>query len=131
MQRPCRVSHAEWETRVDLAACYRLVHHYGMDDLVYNHISVRVPGTEEYLLNAMGLMYDEICASSLLKVDLKGKVPFVVVLGIVMAFVVVSVSPPQMLFILFLVYALSGPVLTIVQRQRRDAMRPPLCSSDP
>lgn len=71
--REC-VSREEWRTRVDLAACYRLVHHYGMDDLVYNHISVRVPGTEHYLLNAMGLMYDEICASSLLKVDLAGNV---------------------------------------------------------
>jgi len=45
-----------------------------MDDIVYNHISVRIPGTEHYLLNAMGLMYDEICASSLLKVDLEGNV---------------------------------------------------------
>jgi len=44
-----------------------------MDDIVYNHISVRIPGTEEYLLNPMGLMYDEICASSLLKVDLKAR----------------------------------------------------------
>src|SRR5260221_9887429 len=69
-----KVSAAEWQARVDCACAYRLVRHFGMDDLVYNHISVRVPGTEHYLLNAMGLMYDEICASSLLKVNLKGDV---------------------------------------------------------
>jgi ribulose-5-phosphate 4-epimerase/fuculose-1-phosphate aldolase len=69
-----RVSNEEWDARVDLAACYRLVHHYGMDDLVYNHISARIPGTEHFLLNPMGLMYDEICASSLIKVDLEGNV---------------------------------------------------------
>ena len=70
-----RVSPAEWETRVDLAACYRLVHHYGMDDLVYNHISARVPGEEgHFLINAYGMMYDEITASSLLKIDFDGNV---------------------------------------------------------
>jgi ribulose-5-phosphate 4-epimerase/fuculose-1-phosphate aldolase len=69
-----KVSAAEWQARVDCACAYRLVRLFKMDDLVYNHISVRIPGTDEYLLNAMGLMYDEICASSLLKVDLKGKV---------------------------------------------------------
>ena len=69
-----KVSPAEWQARVDCACAYRLVRIFGMDDLVYNHISVRVPGTEHYLLNAMGLMYDEICASSLLKVNLKGEV---------------------------------------------------------
>ena len=69
-----KVSPAEWQARLDCACAYRLVRIFGMDDLVYNHISVRVPGTEHYLLNAMGLMYDEICASSLLKVNLKGEV---------------------------------------------------------
>ena len=69
-----KVSAAEWQARVDCACAYRLVRIFRMDDLVYNHISVAIPGTGEYLLNAMGLMYDEICASSLLKVDLKGKV---------------------------------------------------------
>ena len=70
-----RVSAAEWQTRVDLAACYRLVHHYGMDDLVYNHISARVPGEEgHFLINAYGMTYDEICASSLVKVDFDGNV---------------------------------------------------------
>jgi ribulose-5-phosphate 4-epimerase/fuculose-1-phosphate aldolase len=70
-----RVSPEEWQTRVDLAACYRLVHHYGMDDLVYNHISARVPGEEgHFLINAYGMTYDEITASSLVKIDFDGKV---------------------------------------------------------
>ena len=70
-----RVSPTEWQTRVDLAACYRLVHHYGMDDLVYNHISARVPGEEgHFLINAYGMTYDEITASSLVKIDFDGKV---------------------------------------------------------
>jgi ribulose-5-phosphate 4-epimerase/fuculose-1-phosphate aldolase len=70
-----RVSREEWQTRVDLAACYRLVHHYGMDDLVYNHISARVPGEEgHFLINAYGMTYDEITASSLVKIDFDGKV---------------------------------------------------------
>ena len=69
-----RVSNAEWQTRVDLAACYRLVHHYRMDDLVYNHISARVPGEEgHFLINAYGMTYDEITASSLVKIDFDGK----------------------------------------------------------
>jgi ribulose-5-phosphate 4-epimerase/fuculose-1-phosphate aldolase len=70
-----RVSREEWATRVDLAACYRLVHHYGMDDLVYNHISARVPGEEgHFLINAYGMTYDEITASSLVKIDFEGKI---------------------------------------------------------
>ena len=70
-----QVSREEWEARVDLAACYRLVHHYGMDDLVYNHISARVPGEEgHFLINAYGMTYDEITASSLVKIDFDGKV---------------------------------------------------------
>ena len=69
-----KVSAAEWEARVDCACAYRLVRLFNMDDLVYNHISARIPGTEHFLLNPMGLMYDEICASSLIKVDLAGKV---------------------------------------------------------
>lgn len=69
-----KVSPAEWQARVDCACAYRLVRIFRMDDLVYNHISVRVPGTDDFLLNPMGLMYDEICASSLLKVNLKGEV---------------------------------------------------------
>jgi len=70
-----RVSGEEWQTRVDLAACYRLVHHYRMDDLVYNHISAQVPGEEgHFLINAYGMTYDEITASSLVKIDFEGKV---------------------------------------------------------
>jgi ribulose-5-phosphate 4-epimerase/fuculose-1-phosphate aldolase len=70
-----QVSRDEWATRVDLAACYRLVHHFGMDDLVYNHISARVPGEEgHFLINAYGMTYDEISASSLVKIDFDGKV---------------------------------------------------------
>jgi ribulose-5-phosphate 4-epimerase/fuculose-1-phosphate aldolase len=69
-----KVSAAEWEARVDCACAYRLVRHFGMDDLTYNHISARIPGKEEFLLNPFGLMYDEICASSLIKVDLSGRV---------------------------------------------------------
>ena len=70
-----RVSEQEWCTRVDLAACYRLVARYGMTDLVYNHITARVPGPEEHILiNAYGMLYEEITASSLIKVDLDGNV---------------------------------------------------------
>jgi ribulose-5-phosphate 4-epimerase/fuculose-1-phosphate aldolase len=70
-----RVSPQEWQTRVDLAACYRLVHHYRMDDLVYNHISARVPGEEgHFLINAYGMTYDEITASSLVKIDFDGRI---------------------------------------------------------
>src|SRR6185503_15529969 len=73
--RPAHVDPAEWETRVDLAACYRLVDHYGMTDLHLNHISARVPGNEEhFLINPFGMMYEEITASSLIKVDLDGKI---------------------------------------------------------
>jgi ribulose-5-phosphate 4-epimerase/fuculose-1-phosphate aldolase len=69
-----KVSAAEWEARLDCACAYRLVHHFGMDDLIYNHISARIPGTEEFLLNPFGLLYEEICASALIKVNLKGEV---------------------------------------------------------
>jgi ribulose-5-phosphate 4-epimerase/fuculose-1-phosphate aldolase len=65
----------EWQTRIDLAACYRLVDLYGMTDLHLNHISARVPGNEEhFLINPFGMMYEEITASSLIKVDLGGKI---------------------------------------------------------
>jgi ribulose-5-phosphate 4-epimerase/fuculose-1-phosphate aldolase len=68
-----RVSAKEWETRVDLAACYRLVALYGMTDLVYNHITARVPETEDHvLINPYGMLYEEITASSLIKIDLEG-----------------------------------------------------------
>jgi ribulose-5-phosphate 4-epimerase/fuculose-1-phosphate aldolase len=65
----------EWETRVDLAAAYRLIAHFGMDDLIYNHISARVPGPQEhFLLNPFGLLYEEVTASNLVKVDLDGTI---------------------------------------------------------
>lgn len=65
----------EWAARVDLAACYRLVDHYGMCDLIYNHVSLRVPGRDNrFLINPYGLMYEEIRASSLIEVDLDGRV---------------------------------------------------------
>jgi ribulose-5-phosphate 4-epimerase/fuculose-1-phosphate aldolase len=69
------VSPQEWQVRVDLAACYRLVDHYGMSDLIYNHITARVPGPEHHLLiNLYGLLYKEITASSLVKIDLEGNI---------------------------------------------------------
>jgi ribulose-5-phosphate 4-epimerase/fuculose-1-phosphate aldolase len=68
-----RVSPEEWQTRVDLAACYRLVADFGWSDLVFTHITARVPGTEDqFLINPYGLMFDEITASSLVKIDLEG-----------------------------------------------------------
>jgi ribulose-5-phosphate 4-epimerase/fuculose-1-phosphate aldolase len=68
-----QVSPEEWKVRVDLAACYRLVAHYGWDDLIFTHISARVPGPEtHFLINPYGMMFDEITASSLVKIDLKG-----------------------------------------------------------
>jgi len=69
------VSAEEWQVRVDLAACYRLVAMHGWDDLVFTHISARVPGPEEhFLINAYGLMFEEMAASSLVKVDLGGNI---------------------------------------------------------
>lgn len=69
------VSPEEWQTRVDLAACYRLHAFYGWTDLIYTHISARVPGPDaHFLLNPFGLMFDEVCASNLVKIDLDGNV---------------------------------------------------------
>ena len=69
-----QVSPAEWAARVELAACYRLMHHYGMTDMVYNHISSRIPGTELLLINAYGFLYSEVTASNLITIDLQGQV---------------------------------------------------------
>lgn len=70
-----RVGEAEWEARVNLAAAYRLVALYGWDDLVYTHISARVPGKEHhFLINPYGMLFEEITASSLVKVDINGKI---------------------------------------------------------
>jgi ribulose-5-phosphate 4-epimerase/fuculose-1-phosphate aldolase len=67
------VTEQEWQTRVDLAAAYRLVALYGWDDLIFTHISSRVPGGEHnFLLNPYGMMFEEVTASSLVKVDLAG-----------------------------------------------------------
>lgn len=69
------VSAEEWALRVDLAACYRIVAMHGWDDLVFTHISARVPGPDEhFLINAYGLLFEEMTASSLVKVDLNGEV---------------------------------------------------------
>jgi ribulose-5-phosphate 4-epimerase/fuculose-1-phosphate aldolase len=63
----------ERQVREQLAACYRLVHHYGWTDLVYTHISARVPGPEEhFLLNPLGFLFNEVTASNLVKIDLEG-----------------------------------------------------------
>ena len=68
-----QVSAEEWALRVDLAAAYRLVAHYGWDDLIFTHLSVRVPGPEHhFLINPYNLMFEEITASSLIKVDVDG-----------------------------------------------------------
>ncbi|MEL6566825.1 MAG: class II aldolase/adducin family protein [Pseudomonadota bacterium] len=70
-----RVSEAEWKARVDLAAMYRLVSLYGWDDLIFTHISHRVPGPDHhFLINPYGFLFEEITASSLVKVDLDGSV---------------------------------------------------------
>jgi ribulose-5-phosphate 4-epimerase/fuculose-1-phosphate aldolase len=69
-----RVTKEEWETRVDLAAAYQLAAMFRWTDLIYTHFSARVPGTEHILINAYGLMFDEITASNLVKIDLKGNV---------------------------------------------------------
>ncbi|MFG1344071.1 class II aldolase/adducin family protein [Xanthobacter autotrophicus DSM 431] len=73
-QKPAAMDAAEWQARVELAACYRLVAKLGLDDLIYNHISLRVPGREgEFLLNPYGLLFEEITASSLVKIDTQGR----------------------------------------------------------
>lgn len=71
---PAHCSEAEWATRKDLAACYRALHRYGMTDLIFNHVSARVPGTDEILINAYGLLYSEISASNLYKISIDGAV---------------------------------------------------------
>ncbi|MAB25373.1 class II aldolase/adducin family protein [Pseudomonas neustonica] len=66
------VSPEEWQVRVELAACYRLIAMYGWDDLVFTHISAKIPGTEHFLINPYGLMFEEVTASNLVKIDLQG-----------------------------------------------------------
>ena len=73
--RPDRFNPEEWETRVKLAATYRIFAHLGWEELIYNHISVRVPGPEHhFLLNPFGLHYSEVTASNLVKVDIEGNI---------------------------------------------------------
>jgi ribulose-5-phosphate 4-epimerase/fuculose-1-phosphate aldolase len=68
-------SDAEWRVRVDLAACYRLIELYGMSDMMANHVSARVPGEKDaFLINAYGMLYEEITASSLIKIDHDGTI---------------------------------------------------------
>jgi ribulose-5-phosphate 4-epimerase/fuculose-1-phosphate aldolase len=70
-----RVTAAEWRARVDLAACYRLVEHYGMSDMMANHISAAVPDEQgAFLINPYGMMYEEITASCLIKIDIDGNI---------------------------------------------------------
>src|ERR1700732_4380353 len=72
-----QVSAEEWQNRVDLAACYRLTAMYGMTEMIANHISCRVPGSHDhFLINPYGMLYEEIDASSLIKVDLDGNTLF-------------------------------------------------------
>lgn len=69
-----KVSAAEWEARIELAAAYRLVALYKWDDLVFTHITLRVPDAEDqFLINPYGMFFDEITASSLVKIDLEGR----------------------------------------------------------
>jgi len=64
------VSAAEWQARVGLAACYRLVAHFGMADLIYTHITLRVPDQpDQFLINPFGSLFDEVTASSLVRID--------------------------------------------------------------
>ncbi|CAN5534352.1 class II aldolase/adducin family protein [soil metagenome] len=72
--RPAHISESEWQARVALSACYRLVAQLGLDDMIYNHISLRVPGRPgEFLLNPYGMLFEEITASSLVRIDLQGR----------------------------------------------------------
>jgi len=68
------VSETEWQARLDLAACYRLVDAYGMTDMIYNHITLRIPGTDHLLINLYGLLYKEITATSLARIDVEGNI---------------------------------------------------------
>ncbi|OXE36446.1 MAG: class II aldolase, partial [Phenylobacterium zucineum] len=70
-----KVSAEEWQARVDLAALYRLVALHGWDDMIYTHISARIPGPgHHFLINPYGMLFEEITASSLVKIDLDGNI---------------------------------------------------------
>ena len=69
------MENVEQQTRVDLSACYRLMARYGMTDLIFNHITARIPGTDHQLLiNPFGLLYEEITATSLVRIDIAGNI---------------------------------------------------------
>ena len=73
--KPARYAEAEWAARVQLAACYRIFAHQGWAELIYNHLSLRVPGEEgHFLINPFGLHYSEVTASNLVKVDIQGNI---------------------------------------------------------
>lgn len=69
---PAGMDGNEWFARLQLAACYRLVDDSGWTSVVYNHITLRIPGTDEFLINPFGLRYDEIRASDLIRIDIDG-----------------------------------------------------------
>ncbi len=69
---PTGYSEEEWRARVDLALCYRMVDYYGWTTQVYNHISLRIPNTNQFLINPFGLLYSEIKPSNLVKIDIDG-----------------------------------------------------------
>ena len=69
---PRDMSDEEWDARLDLAACYRMVGMYGWTSVVYNHITLRIPGTDHLLINPFGMRYDEIRATDLIKIDIDG-----------------------------------------------------------
>ncbi|MCZ6895259.1 MAG: class II aldolase/adducin family protein [Gammaproteobacteria bacterium] len=70
-----QVPDEEWQVRVDLAAAYRLVDHYGWTDMIFTHLSARVPGPEQhFLINPYGMMFDEVSASNLVKIDFEGNI---------------------------------------------------------
>src|SRR5690606_41676938 len=69
-----RFSSEEWQVRVDLAAAYQLAHLFRWTDLIYTHFSARVPGSEDFLINPYGRMFDEITASCLVRIDASGPV---------------------------------------------------------
>ena len=73
MHRNIECSDAEWQARLDLAACYRIFEQLGWSEWIYNHISLRVPGEDHaFLINPYGLLYSEVCASNLVKIDVDG-----------------------------------------------------------
>src|SRR3954447_22805656 len=73
--RPAEIDATEWALRVELAAAYRLVDHFGWTELIYGHLTARGPGeAPHFLLNPFGLNYDEVTASNLVKIDLDGNV---------------------------------------------------------